>query len=57
MGSERGLARRSWSVRGQRTRACRAKRYNREFVQVLIDTLKIERPAYRELQRYLIDRH
>jgi hypothetical protein len=34
-----------------------ALRGDREFVQLLIDTLKIERPAYRELHRFLSDRH
>jgi hypothetical protein len=27
---------------------------DREFVQLLIDTLKIERPAYRELHEYMV---
>jgi hypothetical protein len=29
-------------------------RGNREFLQLLIDTLKVERPAYRELHAYMI---
>lgn len=28
-------------------------RGNREFLQLLIDTLKVERPAYRELHEYM----
>ena len=28
-------------------------RGNREFVQLLMDTLKVERPAYRELHEYM----
>ena len=31
-----------------------ARNDEREFVQVLIDTLKIERPAYRELHAYMV---
>lgn len=31
-----------------------ARNDEREFVQVLIDTLKIERPAYRELHTYMV---
>ena len=30
-----------------------ARQDDREFVQLLIDTLKIERPAYRELHEYM----
>jgi hypothetical protein len=30
-----------------------AKRDDREFLQLLIDTLKVERPAYRELHEYM----
>jgi hypothetical protein len=30
------------------------RRDDREFIQLLIDTLKIERPAYRELHAYMI---
>jgi hypothetical protein len=30
-------------------------RGDRQFVQLLIDTLKVERPAYRELHRYMVD--
>jgi hypothetical protein len=29
---------------------------DREFVQLIIDTLKIERPAYRELHEYMVSR-
>jgi hypothetical protein len=29
-------------------------RDDRQFVQLLIDTLKIERPAYRELHAYMV---
>ena len=32
-------------------------RGDRQFVQLIIDTLKIERPAYQELHRYMIERH
>ena len=32
-------------------------RGDRDFTQMLIDTLKIERPAYRELYRCMVDRH
>jgi hypothetical protein len=32
-------------------------RGDRDFTQLLIDTLKIERPAYRELHRYMTDHH
>ena len=31
-----------------------ARQDDREFVQLLIDTLKIERPAYRELHEYMM---
>ncbi len=31
-----------------------ARNDDREFVQLLIDTLKIERPAYRELHAYMV---
>ena len=31
-----------------------ARNDEREFVQLLIDTLKIERPAYRELHAYMV---
>src|SRR5262245_3133580 len=31
-----------------------ARNDDREFVQLLIDTLKIERPAYRELHHYMV---
>ena len=31
-----------------------ARQDDREFVQLLIDTLKIERPAYRELHEYMV---
>jgi hypothetical protein len=31
-----------------------ARQDDREFVQLLIDTLKIERPAYRELHQYMV---
>jgi hypothetical protein len=31
-------------------------RGDRQFVQLLIDTLKVERPAYQELHRYMADR-
>ena len=31
-----------------------ARNDEREFVQMLIDTLKIERPAYRELHAYMV---
>jgi len=30
-----------------------ALRGNREFLQLLMDTLKVERPAYRELHEYM----
>jgi hypothetical protein len=30
-------------------------RGDRQFVQLLIDTLKVERPAYQELHRYMVD--
>lgn len=30
------------------------RRDDREFVQLLIDTLKVERPAYRELHAYMV---
>jgi hypothetical protein len=29
-------------------------RGNREFLQLLVDTLKVERPAYRELHEYMM---
>jgi len=32
-------------------------RGDREFVQLLIDTLKVERPAYRELHQYMVANH
>ena len=32
-------------------------RGDRQFTQLLIDTLKIERPAYRALHGYMADRH
>lgn len=32
-------------------------RGDRQFVQLLIDTLKVERPAYREVHRYMDDHH
>lgn len=32
-------------------------RGDREFVQLLIDTLKVERPAYRELHTYMASHH
>lgn len=32
-------------------------RGDRQFVQLLIDTLKVERPAYREVHRYMVDHH
>jgi hypothetical protein len=28
-------------------------RGDRQFVQLIIDTLRVERPAYRELHRYM----
>jgi len=31
-----------------------ARQDDREFVQLIIDTLKIERPAYRELHEYMV---
>ena len=31
-----------------------ARNEDREFVQLVIDTLKIERPAYRELHEYMV---
>jgi hypothetical protein len=31
-----------------------ALRGNREFLQLLMDTLKVERPAYRELHEYML---
>jgi hypothetical protein len=31
-----------------------ARHDDRQFVQLLIDTLKIERPAYRELHQYMV---
>ena len=33
-----------------------ARENDREFVQLIIDTLKIERPAYRELHEYMVSR-
>ena len=33
------------------------RRDDREFIQMLIDTLKIERPAYRELYAYMMANH
>ena len=32
-------------------------RGDREFVQLLIDTLKVERPAYRALHQYMLAHH
>ena len=32
-------------------------RGDRQFIQLLIDTLKVERPVYRELHRYMVDHH
>jgi hypothetical protein len=32
-------------------------REDRQFVQLLIDTLKVERPAYKELHGYMADHH
>jgi hypothetical protein len=32
-------------------------RGDREFMQLLIDTLKVERPAYAELYRFMAERH
>jgi len=32
-------------------------RGDREFVQLLIDTLKVERPAYRALHQYMVANH
>ena len=32
-------------------------RGDREFVQLLIDTLKVERPAYRTLHQYMVAHH
>lgn len=32
-------------------------REDRHFIQLLIDTLKVERPAYRELYQYMSDHH
>lgn len=32
-------------------------RGDRQFVQLLIDTLKVERPVYRELHAYMVDHH
>jgi hypothetical protein len=34
-----------------------ALRGDREFVQLLIDTLRVERPAYRTLHQYLVAHH
>jgi hypothetical protein len=32
-------------------------REDREFVQLVIDTLKVERPAYQELHSYMVKHH
>jgi hypothetical protein len=34
-----------------------ALRHDRDFRQLLIDTLKVERPAYRELHDYITAQH
>ena len=34
-----------------------ALRHDREFIQLVIDTLKVDRAAYRELYAYTVDHH
>ncbi len=34
-----------------------ANRGDHQFVQLVIDTLRVERPAYRELHAYMLDQH